>query len=474
MRNIRCGLVVLAVLFAVGVCEADESTDVGKLWEQGNDAYKAQDYRASIGFYREVAASGNEQMAGSAWYNIACCYGLLGEADSAFATLQRSIANGFTNCAWIEKDSDLTILREDAQRWEEIRAFCQQAWRDALIFTPPVAVLDYPSTEADFTPLHLFWDDPEQEALTKLREEYHLDSIAASGDDEYQRMLSVMNWVSHLWQHTGSTASSSLDALSILAAVENGERFRCVEYAVVLANCLVALGYPARVIGLASEDVAFGSGKGHVCTEVWSNQFDKWILMDPQNNAVWLHQDVPQNAGECRKLLRKGNGEALLFTGWNELNYEQAKAMWASYFFHLSYTDENYYFEKSAETSSAGQYELLTEGVLPVLYFQGSPNLRDYTDDWSYVYPQMNRVRVRFWNPDLAAPVDSLKLGFTNTMPWFDFYIISINGVTSQTSESLIAPALRSGENVIEITARNTRGITGPAARLVLRNNLDK
>jgi len=45
-------------------------------------------------------------------YNIACCYALLGEIDSALSYLSKAIYAGFTDVEHIENDEDLVILRD--------------------------------------------------------------------------------------------------------------------------------------------------------------------------------------------------------------------------------------------------------------------------------------------------------------------------------------------------------------------------
>ncbi|WP_142127211.1 hypothetical protein [Bacillus sp. SLBN-3] len=67
--------------------------------------------------------------------------------------------------------------------------------------------------------------------------------------------------------------SSSLD---ILKRAASGERFRCVEYASVTRDVLIAFGHPARSVNILSADADYGGvGKGHMGTEVWSDDLDK-------------------------------------------------------------------------------------------------------------------------------------------------------------------------------------------------------
>ena len=46
------------------------------------------------------------------WYNLACSYSLLKRVDEAFESLRRSIARGYRDLHYLQKDPDLHNLRQ--------------------------------------------------------------------------------------------------------------------------------------------------------------------------------------------------------------------------------------------------------------------------------------------------------------------------------------------------------------------------
>ncbi len=54
------------------------------------------------------------------FYNLACSLSLLKEIDEAFGALNKAIELGYTDLPWLQKDTDLDNLREDA-RFEQVR-----------------------------------------------------------------------------------------------------------------------------------------------------------------------------------------------------------------------------------------------------------------------------------------------------------------------------------------------------------------
>lgn len=62
-----------------------------------------------------------DPLRGSAAYNAACCYALLGKIDDAFAWLEKAAEYGWRKLSHAENDGDLVELRKDKARWEKIR-----------------------------------------------------------------------------------------------------------------------------------------------------------------------------------------------------------------------------------------------------------------------------------------------------------------------------------------------------------------
>ncbi|UKS66429.1 transglutaminase-like domain-containing protein [Rossellomorea marisflavi] len=131
---------------------------------------------------------------------------------------------------------------------------------------------------------HLDLLNPEERK--KLRE-YVLGNKDFQLSHEPTFFYEAMHWVHRQWDHHGiNQAPAGSSTLDILKRAASGERFRCVEYASVTRDVLIAFGHPARSVNLLSIDADYGgTGKGHMGTEVWSNQLDKWIFLDPQFNC---------------------------------------------------------------------------------------------------------------------------------------------------------------------------------------------
>jgi len=142
--------------------------------------------------------------------------------------------------------------------------------------------------------------------LADLNRIYGLDSIA-SGAAEMDQIFALLNWTNSRWEHNGSNQPSAPKAVNILKEAEEGMKFRCVEYGIVLKSVLAANGFYARTLGLKTRDVETTRlGAGHVLTEAWSPSHNKWFLLDGQFNVVPFENGVPLNAVEFQRAIVNG------------------------------------------------------------------------------------------------------------------------------------------------------------------------
>jgi len=110
--------------------------------------------------------------------------------------------------------------------------------------------------------------------LRVLREHWNLEQVVAGADGELERFKALRQWVREQWRNGWDLGALQYvppwDARVILSlAPQNLSLGMCTHYATTYVQCCQALGYTARSIF-----------RGHALSEVWSNEFEKWIVMD--------------------------------------------------------------------------------------------------------------------------------------------------------------------------------------------------
>jgi hypothetical protein len=176
----------------------------------------------------------------------------------------------------------------------------------ALAQPSPNRPLSFAAAPDSQVPRRFLLSAPTDPYLATLRTAYQLDEVVAGKITDLARVQAVCAWVSRQWKHNGSNTPQKSDPISILEEAAQGKRFRCVEYGVVLSGALNALGLPARVLALKTADVETRkAGAGHVLTEVWLRDQQKWVLVDGQWDVIPFLKGVPLNAVELQNALAK-------------------------------------------------------------------------------------------------------------------------------------------------------------------------
>lgn len=176
----------------------------------------------------------------------------------------------------------------------------------SLHITPSkkIQALDFDRVDKDERVRFWYADTINSPELTTLRSHYRLDCVYHAGGGELDRVLRLLDWTHNRWKHSGSNTPSESKTLVILQEAAGGKRFRCVEYGLVLKSVLAACGFNARTLGLKTKDVAVTRvGAGHVASEVWSNEYQKWVMLDAQFNLLAIKNNEPLNAVELQNAI---------------------------------------------------------------------------------------------------------------------------------------------------------------------------
>lgn len=326
---------------------------------------------------------------------------------------------------------------------------------------------------------------------SRIENNNHYNNFISSGTGEFLFCTTLMNWVSKQWVHDGWNNAGTLKSIEILKNAQNGKRYRCVEYGKVLSDILKAHGLISRVISIQTADAAYGGvGMGHVASEVWSNEFNKWIFMDPQFNIWFSLNGLPLNFYELATTqtplenIEIHNGETLANKELKDKYIDFIKRYFGyvgiKYYFtnisqekpncmdnsickdHTNCQDNTSYQNNTScqdNTKSINHQKfslfLMIQGETQFLTFQGMPRGRNiFTKEPKDLYAELNQTMMIIdydqsekdrsnkimeqCNIKTAAEfADKMHLfsaqpkfivTLHNNMPWFDKYELYVNG----------------------------------------------
>ena len=157
------------------------------------------------------------------------------------------------------------------------------------------------------------FDSYDNPRLRELRDQYRLDEVVSGGKDEFDRQVLLLDWVNHQFKKFGRPTSPARGALDILRAIPTGNAFFCSHYGDVMVSAAASLGWVDRPLCLRRPDNIGQGSTEHTSTEIWSNQYRKWIMLDP-TFAMYVEKDgVPLNAFELRQEWFYHDGKDLVF-----------------------------------------------------------------------------------------------------------------------------------------------------------------
>lgn len=178
-----------------------------------------------------------------------------------------------------------------------------------VLFTgcrPRFEALEFDATSKNIEVRFWYEQNDSNAYLDSLRADYPVESLVGDADTDTEKVERILHWVAKQWRHDGNNEPRKNDALSILEEVGEGKNFRCVEYAIVASACLNAVGLKARTLGLMTSDVETRkSGAGHVAVEVYLDDLEKWVFVDPQWDAIPVLDGIPLNAVEFQQALTR-------------------------------------------------------------------------------------------------------------------------------------------------------------------------
>jgi len=190
--------------------------------------------------------------------------------------------------------------------------------------------------------------------LEDLKAAFPLDFVAPKMSDT-EVVLAALDWTHHRWQHNGNNSPSKNDAITILNEAQEGQRFPCFAYAIVLRDQLNALGYHARTVYLKTQDAEHRrSSPGHVATEVYLPDMEKWVFVDGQFNVMPFLDGAPLNAVELQDAIGQHYDKFELRSVSSEIT---TKKNYVNFVY-----DYLYYFDTTFDNRYGQEEEHMVEG----------------------------------------------------------------------------------------------------------------
>jgi|GEM_PF-1516039 tetratricopeptide (TPR) repeat protein len=460
-------LVFLALLVSVLTNTTAQETPQQLIPKAFNE-YSAKNYRNALRIYERILKAEppiDQSLLAFVHFHRAINYAMINENDSAISSLRIAVDNGFAEVEDLQIYNDLQNLRKLPQ-YEAIIDKAKENIAKKKVFN----VEEWENPGLGFAYLHQF-DSVGLSDFVRFRLMYGLDTLKKPSMNQISHQVTVMNWVHGLWRHNPIQSAPSQKCLDILQEVKKGQTFRCMEYASVLAQSLQALGYSARILELCSEGMSYGLAKAHAAVEVWNDDLQKWIYLDPQNNAIWKNNQTFCNADEIREIIETKKDDSLLMvvfpSSWLALE-NVSPSVWRKYFYYIFLHYDNRYTSNPDILQKLAPICYLRQGQTPELLYQGMPRETDYSTNREKIYPRLNLTHVAVKSVEhQETPTVTMEL--THSINSFDHFDIQLdNGKTNEVRTLGLSWNLRRGKNTMTIKGVNKAGLKGKETKVAI------
>lgn len=135
-----------------------------------------------------------------------------------------------------------------------------------------------------------------------------LRAIIAPAVSDAERVEALTAWVQHLWRPLPGQRANSHNPQNIISRAQNGERFSRSDYATVLANALMAVNIPSRLVTLKTRDCTWRPlSSQYKGVEYWDRDHFKWVWLDAQWGVRVVIDYRPLNALEIKEAVLEGH-----------------------------------------------------------------------------------------------------------------------------------------------------------------------
>lgn len=157
-------------------------------------------------------------------------------------------------------------------------------------------------------------DDFHHPRLRLLRSRENLDQVVSTAKTQFEKIVLLRRWAHSQWDMGATFYYPPWDAVEIIdLARKHDNRGFCAQYAIVFLQACQSMGIHARYVDLP----------GHFVVAVWSDEFNRWVVMDPTNDLHYEQDGVPmrgrdlyrgywtEDTGAIRKVDSEGRREAV-------------------------------------------------------------------------------------------------------------------------------------------------------------------
>jgi hypothetical protein len=345
-----------------------------------------------------------------------------------------------------------------------------------------IMVTDYLNPDIGYSSTGFIYQSADEPMNKEVIQRDDLDKILASSSGEFDAIVKFLDYASRRWVYSGPTIEyPKWNTVDIAERAHSlGDGGMCIQYAAYLAHMLTVVGFHARHVNIQYHEVV----------EVWCDEFDKWIYLDP-TQAVDLYM-YDTRTGEPLSLY---NMHKIYYTmygvksaidwmktpdSWRTIKpdpqtlttsfsttdprVEMSHVGWLGYFELLDFMRmmprNDFSTTTFPEPLQQGCMQWPWDGYINWYDRLAPPKLQysRYTDRECDFWPSLNRVR---WEAVPEINGDAVFMTMITFTPSFKTFQVRTDDGKWADSDSHYVWKMHSGKNRLEMRALSKFGVAG-------------
>lgn len=341
----------------------------------------------------------------------------------------------------------------------------------ATRYTKALQVSSYDNEKIVTGPYAFGWETRDQAKIADLVTRFRLDTCGTDSATEFGKVVALLDWVAR--RPKGPSPPDpypwNLDLVMTTGGTINGH---CMSYAEVMVSALTGLGMYARHWAIEGIDNA----NNHEVVEYWSDHYKKWIYLDPSLDTYYksVATGIPNSILEnhnfyiYRQLMAISVVDAKYHYGVYTPTYNWRGLQGYTTCGYMKLTERNNFHTQPTPIydgfgwgfcggfTTFNFWHNWTDWKTPPYY-----NVHYDCGADTLLTCQSGRVR-DYWYTLNQASIKAKRSGeseitaeFGNSQPFFNHYIVSIDGAAATTTASPYTWTLHSGTNTLTVTPVN-------------------
>lgn len=314
------------------------------------------------------------------------------------------------------------------------------------------------------------YEDPDAPHLKRLREEANLLAVVEGARGEFEAQRALGRWVGTRFPHREDQLPPGLhffDPVALLREAAKGRGYWCEIAAKLTVYAATALGWPSR-LATASQD-GVHDHDDHAIAEVWSNELNRWYMLDTDYNVTFESRGRPLSAFEfCHDgpSLQREQALSIVPFAPEKSGVDRSRDL-LPYFIYTHIDMRNDWLTRRLSRGSPASGDWATWWTARP-EFRGSVTVKTRVDDQRRYNWPINGVIIRAVDVEaLDEGRMALTIGLRSYAPYFQAFELSVDrGSWQELSQPVTRLVLSPGNHIISARVITYGGHRGPVYKV--------